>query len=77
MTSLRTCGRIAARPSSRHLARPEPRQLDRLGEALEPLVDFAFDLLQRHGDAQAALELAQCFQRALHVRTVLARKGRK
>ena len=51
----------------RHLARPEARHLDGLGKAREALVDFALDLLQRHGDAQAALELAQRFQRALHV----------
>ncbi len=43
----------------RHLAGPEARQLDRLGEARQPLADFALDLLQGHRNAQTALQLAQ------------------
>ncbi len=51
-----------------NLARTKTCDLDRLRKARQPLVDFAVDLLQRHGHIKPALELAQRFQCRLHTR---------
>ncbi len=56
----------------RYLAGPKPRDLRRLGQLRETLVDLAFDLRLRHGDMQSPLELAQCLQGHLHTLRFLA-----
>ena len=48
--------------SHRHLAGPEPGDLDGAREPRQPLLHFAFDVGDRHGDVQAPLERAERFE---------------
>jgi hypothetical protein len=50
----------------RHLAWPEAGEPHRLGETVEPLLHFAFDVRDGQRDVEAPLERAEVFDRVLH-----------